>query len=572
MLWLTARGRRQPGARGFRPGESISLAIFRLKNLSGWSRCPQWTAAPSTAPRTAVASIAPMKVKPSLRQDLPAGVVVFFVAVPLCLGIALASGAPLFAGLIAGIIGGVIVGALSGSPLGVSGPAAGLAVIVYDAIKALGTFEVFLVAVVLAGVVQLALGFARAGVLGYFFPSSVIKGMLAGIGILIILKQIPHAVGWNADPVGQMDFVEPHGGNTFTGIKDAFEHVDPSATLIALLALAVLILWDKVLLKRGRFFQVVQGPLVAVGLGIVYQVLTTRFAPDFAIDAKRLVRVPVATNLDEVKSLFVFPDWSALAKPAVYSTAVVLALVASIETLLCVEATDKLDPHRRVTPKNRELLAQGAGNLASGLIGGLPLTQVIVRSSANIQSGGQTKLSAIVHGMLLAIFVFALPGLLNQIPLSVLASVLLMVGYKLAKPELFAAMFRRGPQQFAPFILTIVGMVLTDLLTGVLLGLGLALLIMLTRSYRNALFMHLEKVEQPGAPAKIRMRLAEDVNFLNRGAIVRSLADIPDGSEVTIDMSHCVSVDLDVLEVIEEFEKSAVERRLSVDIRRRSAA
>jgi len=513
-----------------------------------------------------------MKVQPSLRQDLPAGVVVFFVAVPLCLGIALASGAPLFSGLIAGILGGVLVGALSGSPLGVSGPAAGLAVIVFDAIAKLGTFETFLVAVVLAGVMQMLLGCVKAGVLGYFFPSSVIKGMLAGIGILIVLKQIPHALGWDTDPIGQMEFVQPDGANTFTGLTRALDKVDPAATLIAAIALAVLILWDKVLVKRGRFFQVVQGPLVAVGLGIVYQLLCTRFAPAWAIADKRLVSVPVATNLAEVKELFVLPNWSALRQPEVYSIAVVLALVASIETLLSVEATDKLDPHRRVTPKNRELLAQGAGNIASGLIGGLPLTQVIVRSSANIQSGGQTKLSAIVHGLLLAVFVFALPGLLNLIPLSVLASVLLMVGYKLAKPELFAAMFRRGPGQFAPFIVTIVGMVLTDLLTGVLLGLGLALLMMLTRSYRNALFMHLEKEEHPGAPARIRMRLAEDVNFLNRGAIVRSLAEVPDGAQVTIDMSHCVSVDMDVVEVIEEFEKSALERRLSVDIRRRKAA
>lgn len=508
-----------------------------------------------------------VKVRPSLRQDVPAGIVVFFVAVPLCLGIALASGAPLFAGLIAGILGGVLVGALSGSPLGVSGPAAGLAVIVFDAIADLGSFETFLVAVVLAGALQAGLGIAKAGVLGYFFPSAVIKGMLAGIGILIILKQIPHAVGWDADPLGEMDFVQPDGQTTFSELSQAAAHVDASATLVAALALAVLIVWDQVLVKRGRFFQVVQGPLVAVAIGIVYQMITSRFAPAWALAPEHLVNVPIANGLSEVGGLFVFPDWRALGMPEVWTTAVVLALVASIETLLCVEATDKLDPHRRDTPKNRELLAQGVGNVASGLIGGLPITQVIVRSSANIQSGGQTKLAAIVHGLLLAVFVFAIPGVLNLIPLSVLASVLLVVGYKLTRPVLFAAMWRRGMTQFGPFALTIVGMVLTDLLTGVLLGLGLSLLIILSRSYRNALFLHYEQEDDPSTPTKVRMRLAEDVNFLNRGAIVRRLADIPDGAHVTIDMSHCVSVDQDVLEVIEEFEKSAVERGIQLDVR-----
>lgn len=507
-----------------------------------------------------------MKIKPSLRQDVPAGVVVFFVAVPLCLGIALASGAPLFSGLIAGIIGGLLVGALSGSPLGVSGPAAGLAVIVFDAIAKLGSYQAFLVAVVLAGLLQVLLGALRAGVLGYFFPSAVIKGMLAGIGLLIILKQIPHAVGWDPDPIGEMSFSQPDGENTLNELPLALHHVHRSAVLVAMLALAVLILWDKVLVRRGRFFQVVQGPLVAVAIGIAFQALAQRFFPGWALESEHLVSVPVARGLSEIGSLFTPPDWSALGNGAIYSTAVVMAIVASIETLLCVEATDKLDPHRRVTHKNRELLAQGAGNIASGLIGGLPVTQVIVRSSANIQSGGQTRLATIVHGLLLALFVFALPGVLNLIPLSVLAAILLVVGYKLAKPALFADMFRQGWTQFVPFFVTIVGMLFTDLLSGVLMGLGLALLVILTRSYRNALFLHYEEVDGSGGPPRIRMRLAEDVNFLNRGAIVRQLADIPDGARVTIDMSHCVSVDHDVLEAIEEFEKSAEERGIQLEV------
>lgn len=507
-----------------------------------------------------------MKVKPSLRQDVPAGVVVFFVAVPLCLGIALASGAPLFSGLIAGIIGGILVGALSGSPLGVSGPAAGLAVIVFEALRTIGSFEAFLAAVVLAGGIQIVLGAVKAGVLGYFFPSAVIKGMLAGIGILIVLKQIPHFVGWDADPVGEMEFVQPDKETTFTEISAAFDHVNWSATLVAVLALAVLILWDQVLVKRGRFFQVVQGPLVAVAIGIGYQAFTTAFLPGWALGQEHLVNVPVAAGIAEIGSLFKTPDWSAFANGAVWSTAVVLAVVASIETLLCVEATDKLDPHRRTTPKNRELYAQGVGNVVSGLVGGLPITQVIVRSSANIQSGGQTKLAAIVHGVLLLVFVFALPQVLNLIPLSVLASILLLVGYKLAKPSLIAAMWTRGLTQFGPFAVTIVAMIFTDLLTGVLMGLGLSLLIILSRSYRNAMFLHYEQESGNGDPVRIRMRLAEEVNFLNRGAIVRQLANIPDGAHVTIDMRHCMSVDQDVLEVIEEFKKSVGERDITLEV------
>jgi MFS superfamily sulfate permease-like transporter len=415
-------------------------------------------------------------------------------------------------------------------------------------------------------VLQIVLGAARAGVLGYFFPSSVIKGMLAGIGILIVLKQIPHAVGWDADPMGEMDYVQPDGQSTFTELPLALGHVLPSAALVAALALAVMVLWDKVLSRRGRFFRVVQGPLVAVGLGILYEVLTRRFAPAWTLTDDHLVRVPVLEGFDQVGTLFTFPDWSALSDPSVWATAVVLAVVASIETLLCVEATDKLDAHRRTTHKNQELFAQGVGNIASGLVGGLPVTQVIVRSSANIQSGGQTKLATIVHGALIAVFVFLLPGVLNLIPLSVLAAVLIVVGYKLARPELFMAMWRQGRSQFAPFVLTIAGMLFTDLLTGVLLGLGLALLVILKRSYANALFLHYEEIAADGKPTRIRMRLAEEVNFLNRGAIVRQLADIPDGAFVTIDMSHCTSVDHDVLEAIDEFGKGAAERRIQLEV------
>ena len=326
----------------------------------------------------------------SLRDDLPAGIVVFFVAVPLCLGIALASGAPLFSGLIAGILGGILVGALSGSPLGVSGPAAGLAVIVSAAIETLGSFEAFLLAVVLAGFFQIGLGLGKAGILAYFFPSAVIKGMLAGIGLLIVLKQIPHAFGWDVDPEGDFAFLQRDGENTFSEILRAFEHIDESATLVAVVSLGILILWDQVLSKRSRLFQLIQGPLVAVSFGIAYQWLTMKYAPGWSLAESHLVQIPVVEGLEQAKSLFVTPDWSQIGNPSIWITAITIAIVASLETLLCVEATDKLDPEKRVTPTNRELLAQGAGNVVSGLIGGLPITQVIVRSSANIQSGARS--------------------------------------------------------------------------------------------------------------------------------------------------------------------------------------
>ena len=314
-----------------------------------------------------------------LRHDLPAAVVVFFVAVPLCLGIALASGAPLFSGLIAGIVGGIVVGAASGSPLGVSGPAAGLAVIVYGAIQTLGSFEAFLLAVVLAGLMQIGLGAARAGILAYFFPSSVIKGMLSGIGLLIMLKQIPHAIGWDADFEGDESFQQLDGQTTLGELARTFDRFEPSAAVVAAVGLAILILWDKILIPRARIFQRIQGPLVAVCFGIAYQLITSRVAPEWALGAQHLVQLPVLSAPSEVFSLLTMPEWSQLANPAIYATAMTLAIVASLETLLCVEATDKLDPQKRVTPTNRELVAQGIGNTLSGLLGGLPITQVIVR-------------------------------------------------------------------------------------------------------------------------------------------------------------------------------------------------
>ena len=506
-----------------------------------------------------------MDIMRSIRSDLPAGIVVLFVALPLCLGIALASGAPLFSGLIAGVVGGVVVGLLSRSALGVSGPAAGLAVIVFESIQVLGSFQAFLLAVVIAGLMQLVLGFARAGVLGYFFPSAAIKGMLSGIGLLIILKQIPHAIGWDADPIGDLQFAQPDGENTVSEIAQALQHIEPSAVIVSSIALAIILFWDQVLGARGKFFRVLQGPVVAVLFGIGYQLVMQAAAPAWALGPEHLVLVPVFEDAAGFAALFVGPDWSLLSDPAVYTIAATIAVIASLETLLCLEATDKLDPQKRVTPANRELLAQGAGNVVSGFLGGLPVTQVIVRSSANIQSGAQTKQSAIIHGLLLMVLTLALPTVLNLIPLAFLACFLLFVGSKLAKPSLFMSMYRLGFQQFVPFIVTIIGILATDLLTGVLLGVAVAVIIILYRSYRNSHFLHTVEQDKPGEKHTVRITLAEEVTFLNRGAILRELSEIPNSSRVIIDQQDTVFMDNDVVEVIDDFEISAKARDITVE-------
>jgi MFS superfamily sulfate permease-like transporter len=501
-----------------------------------------------------------------IQQDVPASIVVFFVALPLCLGIALASGAPLFAGLIAGVVGGIVVGLLSASPLGVSGPAAGLAVIVLTAITELGSFEAFLTAVVLAGALQIALGFARAGVLGYFFPSSVIKGMLAGIGVIIVLKQLPHLVGYDADPVGGMRFLQADGSTTLSALSGMWSFIDAGAVLIGGVSLALLLGWDRFVKPRARLLQAVPAALAAVACGIFFQVFCTRFAPGLALDASHLVRVPVAEGWSGLVNLFTQPDWSALRNPAVYMTAATLAVVASIETLLCVEATDKLDPRKRLTPTNRELVAQGSGNIVSGLLGGLPVTQVIVRSSANIQAGAQSRLSTVLHGMLLLVCVATLPHVLNLIPLATLAGVLLIVGYKLAQPALFKAIHAQGPGQFVPFVVTVAGVVFADLLTGIAAGVTVAVLFLLRRSYLNSHFLHIERRDDPGARHLVTLRLAEEVTFLNKGAIMKELSALPAYSRVVIDLSSCVSIDHDVMEIIEDFRATAGNRHIDAEL------
>ena len=486
----------------------------------------------------------------NLKSDIPSSIVVFFVALPLCLGIALASGAPLFSGLIAGIIGGIVVGSISGSQIGVSGPAAGLAAIVLTAIGDLGGFQNFLVAVVIGGAIQFLFGILRAGIIGYYFPSSVIKGMLTGIGIIIILKQIPYFFGYQS----------PKGAFS---TSEAFNFISPGATLIAFVSLAILLLWSNILSKKAKIFQLIQGPLVAVIVGIIY-VFFTEGSSYWEIQTQQLVSVPVPEDINSFFGQFSFPNFSVITNPQIWVTGFTVALVASLETLLCVEATDKLDPEKRITPTNRELIAQGTGNILSGLIGGLPVTQVIVRSSANIQSGGKTKMSAIIHGFFLLISVLLIPALLNKIPLSVLAAILLIVGYKLAKPSLFITMYNLGWKQLVPFLVTIIGIVFTDLLIGIGLGLVVGIVIILIKSYQNSHFLHIE--DKSKGRNQIKMTLAEEVTFINKGAILKELDSLPENTLLELDVRKTTYLDHDIIEILEDFSEKRENKKIDIKI------
>ncbi len=492
-------------------------------------------------------------------SDIPSGLVVFLVAIPLCLGIALASGAPLVSGLITGIVGGIVVGALSGSHVSVSGPAAGLTVIVLDAITDLGTFEAFLVAVILAGIIQLGLGIAKAGLISHYFPSSVIKGMLAGIGVILILKQIPHALGFDQDYEGDISFFQADGENTFSEIAKALDFMEPAAIIICIVCLAIMLFWEIPAVKRMKLFRIVPGGLLAVFAGIGINEYLMANNPEWALGSSHLVRIP-GDFLGELYQ----PDFSILTNINLYITAVTIAIVASLETLLSIEATDKLDKYKRITSTNRELRAQGIGNIVAGALGGLPMTSVIIRSSANIDSGARTKMSAIIHGFLLFGSVLLVPNILNMIPLSALAAILLLVGYKLAKIPLFKQMYRLGWDQFLPFVITIVGILFTDLLKGIVIGMLVSIFYILRNNYRSA--YHFAE-NSDGENKQIKITLAEEMSFLNKGSMLQTLRNIPDNSSVVIDGSGTKNIDYDVMEVIENFKKSAENRNIQLEIK-----
>jgi MFS superfamily sulfate permease-like transporter len=496
----------------------------------------------------------------ALRADLPSSIVVFLVALPLCLGIALASGAPLFSGVIAGIVGGIVVGALSKSHLSVSGPAAGLTVIVLAAIGRLPSFEAFLLAVMLAGVLQIALAATRSGIAAEFVPSSVITGMLAAIGLILILKQVPHALGYQGDFDGSFEFFQADGSNTFTAIITAIrQHLSPGAMLIALVSLAFLFWWDNARPTSGpvRF---VPGPLVVVLIGVGGNALLGILRPSWQLGASHLVRVPVAATSGEFASFFTTPDFTQIGNGAVWTTALTLAIVASLESLLSVKAVDALDPRRRTTPKNWELMAQGGGNIISGLIGGLPITSVIVRSSANVDAGGQSKASTMLHGMWLLLSVALVPALLNLIPLAALAAVLIATGYKLTKPKLFIDRYRQGWTQFLPFVITSAAILFTDLLIGIVIGLVAGFIFVVARNFRPAITYVCD-----GADCLIRAR--RNLYFIHKYELQSKLDKVPTSANLLIDLSSTNYVDLDNVDVINAFIEGAIYRDISVTVR-----
>ncbi|MFV5686764.1 SulP family inorganic anion transporter [Flavobacterium sp. GB2R13] len=499
----------------------------------------------------------------NLKSDFASGLVVFLVALPLCLGIAMASGAPLFSGIISGIVGGVVVGYLSTSNLSVSGPAAGLTAIVLTAITDLGAFDVFLTAVFIAGLIQLTLGFMKAGTISNYFPTNVIEGMLAGIGIIIILKQLPHAFGYDSDFEGDQAFLELGGSNTFSALLAVFNYIQLGSIIITLLSLAILIAWDKVpFLKK---LKLVPGALIAVIVGVVLNEIFTSAGSSLAIAKEHLVSLPIPTSLEEFKQIIVTPNFSGITNSKVWVVAFTIAIVASIETLLSIEAADRMDIQKRYTNTNVELKAQGIGNMVSALLGGLPLTSVIVRTSANSNSGAKSKMSTIIHGVLLLVSVVTIPFILNKIPLATLAAILLLVGYKLAKPSTFKHFWEKGKYQFVPFIATLLAVVFTDLLKGVALGIIISIIFVLKGNLKRA--YHFRKKEYADGDV-IHIDLAQEVSFLNKAAIKSTLNDIPENSKVIIDATDTVYIAHDILDLIHEFKTvRAKEDHIKVKLR-----
>ncbi|KGO90829.1 SulP family inorganic anion transporter [Flavobacterium suncheonense] len=497
-----------------------------------------------------------------LKSDFASGLVVFLVALPLCLGIAMASGAPLFSGIIAGVVGGIVVGYLSKSHVSVSGPAAGLTAIVLTAITEFGAFNIFLTAVLLAGILQLILGFVKAGSISNYFPNNVIEGMLAGIGVIIILKQLPHAVGYDADYEGDIAFAQADGSNTFSTLLGALDYVQLGAIIITLISLAILIAWDKVpFLKK---LKLIPGALVAVTVGVILNELFIASGSPLAIAKEHLVALPVPTSLEDFQNILVLPDFTAITNPKVWIVGLTIAIVASIESLLCIEAADRLDPQKRFTDTNNELRAQGIGNIVSSLLGGLPMTSVVVRTSANVNAGAKTKMSAIVHGALLLVSVLVIPVILNKIPLATLAAVLLLVGYKLAKPSTIMHFWHKGKYQFIPFAATLLAVVFLDLLKGVALGMIISIIFVLRGNLKRAYYFRKEEYEDGDI---IHIDLAQEVSFLNKAAIKLTLNNLPENSNVIINASDTVYIAHDVIDLIKEFKQiNAVEKHIDVTL------
>lgn len=499
----------------------------------------------------------------SLPNDFMSSIVVFLVALPLCLGIALASNAPLFSGLIAGVVGGIVVGFVSKSHLSVSGPAAGLTAIVSAAVISLQSWDIFIAAVVICGVIQLILGFLKAGIIGDYVPNSVIKGMLAAIGLILILKQFPHLIGYDSDFEGDETFLQANSENTFSGLFRAFGHITPVAALIGISCLVFHFIWEKLVTGRKGFIKLLPAPLLIVVIGVGINYYFAQSNSGYALEKDHLVSIPAANSAAEFFSFFTTPDWSKILNPEVLKVGVTLALVASLESLLSIEAVDDLDPYQRVTPTSRELKAQGLGNLVSGLIGGLPVTSVIVRSSANVNAGAKTKMSTIYHGILLLLCVSFIPVILNKIPNAALAAILIYTGYKLAKPSLFKAFYKKGWDQFIPFIVTISAILFTDLLKGVMIGIGVGLFFVLRSNFKTSVFVVHDKMNY-------LFRLRKDVSFLNKAIIKNKLEKVPAEAFVIIDTTRADFIDKDVVETIEDFMLHAPLKNIRVELKRSS--
>ena len=492
--------------------------------------------------------------------NLSASIVVLLVALPLCLGIALASGAPLFSGIIAGVVGGIVVGLLSGSQLSVSGPAAGLTAIVAVAILKLQVYEAFLLAVVLAGVMQVALGYLKAGVIGDYIPNAVIKGMLAAIGLILIMKQFPHLVGYDANFEGDETFAQADQNNTFSAIYTALNTIKPAAVIIGLGSIILLSIWEKPFIKKNELLRFVPGPLVVVILAIIINGTIEQLSGIASIESTHLVSLPIAHSTTEFISFFTLPNFSFITNFQVWISAVTLAIVASLETLLGIEAVDKLDPLKRVTPTNKELKAQGFGNIISGLIGGLPLTSVIVRSSANVSAGGKTKQATIFHGLLLLLCAALIPNLLNKIPLSALAGILIFTGYKLAKITLFKEFYQKGLNQFIPFCVTIIAILFTDLLIGISIGIAVSMIFIIRSNFKTAVLVVNDN-------NNYLIRFKKDVSFLNKPIIKSELELVPENANLVIDVARAEYIDKDVIDEVNSFLYHAHLKNIKVALR-----
>ncbi len=501
------------------------------------------------------------KLLQSAGADVPAAVVVFLVALPLCLGVALGSNAPLFSGIIAGIAGGIVVGILSNSSLSVSGPAAGLTAVVATSIGKLQGFDIFLLSVVIAGGIQVIFGFLRGGIFGDYVPNAVIRGMLAAIGIILILKQIPHFVGYDKDFSGDEAFLQIDRENTFSELLYSVNYLSPVAVLIGVLSMMILILWERPFFKKRKLFQWIPAPLIVVMVAIAINEWFIDSGSSFAIEKTHLVSLPIANSREAFLSLFTFPRWAAITNGQVWTTAVTIAVVASLETLLSIEAVDKLDPFNRRTPTNRELKAQGVGNMVSGLLGGLPVTSVIVRSSANVNAGGRTKLSTILHGCLLLLAVLAIPGLLNKIPYSALAAILIFTGFKLAKPSIFMEFRKKGVDQLAPFVITVLAILLTDLLIGIVVGMTIGIFFLLRSNFKSSVMMVHDN-------SNYLVRFRKDVSFLNKPIVKEKLESIPDHSSLLIDLTRADFIDRDIIDAVNEYLHHAHLRNIRVQIKK----